>query len=66
MTSGTSGLSNERLKRIDAFLQNKYIDTGKLSGAIMLVARHGEVAHFSTLGKMDVERGKTRFIVFTQ
>lgn len=59
MTSGTSGLSSERLKRIDAFLQNKYIDTGKLSGAVMLVAKHGEIAHFSTLGNMDVERGKS-------
>jgi CubicO group peptidase (beta-lactamase class C family) len=54
----TSGLSNERLKRIDAFLQNKYIDTGKLSGAVMLVAKHGEIAHLSALGNMDVERGK--------
>jgi len=55
----TSRLSNERIKRVDSFLQNKYIDTGKLSGAVMLVARHGDIDHFSALENMDVERGKT-------
>jgi CubicO group peptidase (beta-lactamase class C family) len=53
-----TGLSSERLKRIDTFLQTRYIDTGKLSGALTLVARRGEIAHFSALGNMDEERGK--------
>jgi CubicO group peptidase (beta-lactamase class C family) len=54
----STGLSTERLQRIDRFFQEKYIDTGKLPGAQILVARHGEIAHFSSLGKMDVEHDK--------
>jgi CubicO group peptidase (beta-lactamase class C family) len=52
------GLSTERLRRIDRFFQEKYIDTGKLPGAQILVARRGEIAHFSSLGYMDVEHDK--------
>jgi CubicO group peptidase (beta-lactamase class C family) len=52
------GLSSQRLQRIDGFLQRQYIDTGKLKGALLLVARRGEVAHLSPLGLMDAERGK--------
>lgn len=54
----TTGLSSDRLQRIDTFLQTKYIDSGKLSGALTLVARRGEIAHFSALGNMDAERDK--------
>ena len=54
----TAGLSAERLKRIDKHFQEKYIDTGKLPGVLTLVARRGEIAHFSALGDMDVENGK--------
>jgi CubicO group peptidase (beta-lactamase class C family) len=54
----TSGMSSERLQRIDQFFQKNYIDTGKLAGALTLVARRGEIAHFSAIGNMDVERGK--------
>ncbi|MBT4141714.1 MAG: beta-lactamase family protein [Chloroflexi bacterium] len=53
-----TGLSSERLKRIDTHFQEKYIDTGKLPGAQILVARRGEIAHFSSLGSMDVENNK--------
>jgi CubicO group peptidase (beta-lactamase class C family) len=53
----TSGLSPERLKRIDRFFHETYVDTGKLPGAVTLVARHGEVEHFGAVGKADVERG---------
>ena len=55
--SGISGLSQDRLKRIDRFLKESYIGSGKLPGAVTLVARHGEVAHFSALGSADVARG---------
>jgi hypothetical protein len=34
-----TGLSSERLKRIDTHLQEKYIDTGKLPGALTLFGR---------------------------
>jgi CubicO group peptidase (beta-lactamase class C family) len=53
-----AGLSTERLRNIDRHLQAKYIDTGKIPGAVTLVARHGEIAHLSPLGLMDAERGK--------
>jgi len=52
----TAGLSSERLQRIDELIQTHYIDTGKLPGALTLVARRGEIAHFSALGNMDAER----------
>ncbi|MDP6667841.1 MAG: serine hydrolase domain-containing protein, partial [Dehalococcoidia bacterium] len=54
----TTGLSTQRLQRIDRFLTENYIDTGRLPGALTLVARRGEIAHFSALGLMDSERGK--------
>ena len=53
-----AGLSTAKLARIDSFLQEKYVDTGKIAGALTLVARQGEVAHFSGVGLMDAERGK--------
>ncbi len=57
MPQATLGLSPERLKRIDRFFQETYVDTGKLPGAVTLVARHGEIAHFGAVGMADVERG---------
>lgn len=53
-----TGLSADRLKRIDQHFQEIYIDTGKLPGVLTLVARRGEIAHFSALGKMDIENDK--------
>jgi CubicO group peptidase (beta-lactamase class C family) len=53
-----AGLSPSRLQTLDRFLQSRYIDTGKIPGALTLIARRGEVAHFSALGMADVERKK--------
>jgi CubicO group peptidase (beta-lactamase class C family) len=50
------GLSSARLQQIDRFLSSRYLHTGKLPCAVTLVARKGEIAHFSALGYMDVER----------
>jgi CubicO group peptidase (beta-lactamase class C family) len=52
------GLSSERLARIDAHLKSRYIDPGKIAGALTLVARRGEIATLSPIGLMDRERGK--------
>jgi CubicO group peptidase (beta-lactamase class C family) len=52
------GLSSERLARIDSHLKSRYVDPGKIAGALTLVARRGEVAHLSPVGLMDRERGK--------
>ncbi|HOU14933.1 MAG TPA: serine hydrolase domain-containing protein [Anaerolineae bacterium] len=51
------GLSSARLKRVDQVMQ-KYVDQGKLPGVLCLVARHGQVAHLSKVGWMNVEAQK--------
>ena len=48
----SAGLCGPRLKHIDRFLQQKYLDSGKLPCALTLVERNGEVAHLSTLGRL--------------
>jgi len=53
-----AGLSPSRLETLDRFLQSRYIDAGKIPGALTLIARRGEVAHFSALGMADAERKK--------
>jgi CubicO group peptidase (beta-lactamase class C family) len=52
------GLSSERLARIDAHLKRRYLDPGKIAGALTLVWRRGEIAWLSPVGLMDRERGK--------
>ncbi|MFP6641611.1 MAG: serine hydrolase domain-containing protein, partial [Myxococcota bacterium] len=49
------GLSSGRLARIDDHLRDRYIEPGKIAGALTVVARHGQVAHCSALGHMDIE-----------
>jgi CubicO group peptidase (beta-lactamase class C family) len=51
------GFSPERLKRIDAFLQDKYVGPGRIPHAQFVLARGGEVVHEVVLGQQDVERG---------
>ena len=52
------GLSSDGLRRIDHHLMSRYIEPGKIAGALTLVARRGEVAWLSPLGLMDRERNK--------
>lgn len=54
--SSTLGFDVKRLSRIDDHLK-KYVDDGRLPGWQVQVARHGEVAHFSSYGKRDIENG---------
>ncbi len=49
------GLSSERLARIDRFIQRKYLDTGRMPGALTMIFRRGEVAHCSAIGMADIE-----------
>lgn len=58
MSRTIAGMSTARLGRIDRYLQENYISTGKIAGALTLVARRGEIAHFSAVGEMDAERAK--------
>jgi len=50
------GFSRERLARIDRFLAEKYIATGKLPCAQVQVMRKGEVVHEAVMGQADCER----------
>jgi len=49
------GLDPKRLGYLDAHLQ-RYVDDGKFAGTLILVARHGEVAHFVPTGFSDLAR----------
>ena len=48
------GISAERLSNIKHRLQD-YVDRGRVSGFVTLVARESEVAHFETCGYRDAE-----------
>jgi len=52
-----AGFDANRLERITAHLERNYIEPGKIVGCQVLVARHGHVAYFRSLGLMDRERG---------
>jgi len=49
--AAAAGFDAERLRRIDAFLEERYFAPELLAGAQLLIAREGEVVHFSTAGK---------------
>ena len=44
------GFDPARLTAIDAFLKERYLDSGKLANAQLLIAHDGEIAHFSHQG----------------
>jgi CubicO group peptidase (beta-lactamase class C family) len=48
------GFSSERLLRINN-LMSRYVESGKLAGAVTCVARRGQVAHFETAGYQNLE-----------
>jgi CubicO group peptidase (beta-lactamase class C family) len=47
---GKHGFDAARLNRLDAFLKEQYLDSGKLPHAQVLVSRDGEIVHFSSQG----------------
>jgi CubicO group peptidase (beta-lactamase class C family) len=53
-----AGFAAERINRITDHLDKNYIAPGKIAGCQTLVARHGHVAYFKSLGLMDRERRK--------
>lgn len=53
-----AGMDAGRLARIDEHLMTRYITPGKIAGCQVAVARHGQLAHFSSLGSSDRERGR--------
>ena len=52
-----AGLSSARLARLDRHLAERYIDPGRLPGALTLVHRRGRTVHLSVQGMADRERG---------
>ena len=50
------GLDRARLERIDKHFAH-YVDTGRLTGWLITVSRHGKLAHVSTYGQRDLEAG---------
>jgi len=51
-----AGLDERRLERITEHLQHQYIDTGRIAGCQVAVARHGHVGYFRSFGFRDLER----------
>ena len=51
------GFDADRLSRIDRLL-DRYVDDGRLPGWLVVVARHGRVAHLATGGSADVEANR--------
>ncbi|MGH8919606.1 MAG: serine hydrolase domain-containing protein, partial [Actinomycetes bacterium] len=51
------GFDPERLARIDRHFAT-YVDDGRLPGWLLLVSRHGQVAHLSTYGDRDIETAR--------
>lgn len=48
----TFGLDAGRLQRIDRFLDERYLRTGRFKGTQLLVSRDGQPVHFSSAGEM--------------
>jgi CubicO group peptidase (beta-lactamase class C family) len=64
------GFSSSRLAHIDRFLKERYIETGKLAGTQLMIARSGEIVHESVAGFADRERktpmrGDTIFRIYS-
>jgi CubicO group peptidase (beta-lactamase class C family) len=53
-----AGMDAGRLARIDEHLSTRYLEPGKIAGCQVVVARHGAVAHASSLGERDRERAR--------
>lgn len=51
------GFDSRQLARLDEHFQ-RYVDDGRLAGWQLVVSRHGEVAHASTYGVLDLDSGE--------
>jgi CubicO group peptidase (beta-lactamase class C family) len=52
-----AGLAERQLDRITEHLQHQYVDTGRIAGCQVAVARHGQLGYFRSFGCRDAERG---------
>lgn len=53
-----AGMSGARLDAFARALAARYVDSGKIPGAVALVHRWGETAYTAVMGSMDRERGR--------
>jgi len=51
------GMCSSRLQRIDRFLAERYIDSGRLPCAQLQIARAGQLVHHTVLGKASLQDG---------
>ncbi len=58
LSVGQAGFAPGRLSRIADHLNRAYVDSGKIAGCQIAVARRGHLAYFESLGQMDRENGK--------
>lgn len=56
-------LSTQRLKQIDTLI-DAHIQEKKIAGAVVLVARKGEIAYFRASGKADVDKPMKKDTIF--
>ena len=47
------GLSGDRLAHLDSFYGDK-VTKGEMAGIVVLIARHGKIAHFSAIDRKSV------------
>lgn len=52
------GLDPDRLARIDRFVADRYLATGRFPGFTLLISRGGRIAHLSFQGSAKVEDGQ--------
>ncbi len=53
-----AGMNPKQLQRVSDHLLERYIEPGKIAGALPMVYRRGHLAYCEALGRMDIERGK--------
>ena len=56
-SAAAAGFSPERLRRLDAAIENE-IARQQLAGGIMYIARDGRPVHFKTYGRQDIENNQ--------
>lgn len=58
--AGDLGFDADRLARIEPFLAETYIDSGRLPNAQLLIAREGQAVHYTRLGRMGEDQRPLR------
>jgi CubicO group peptidase (beta-lactamase class C family) len=53
------GMSSQRLERIRMHLDKRYIEAGRVSGTLILVARMGKIVYFEPQGHLEFERRRS-------